>query len=260
MSKRHEKRLARRVDETPAPSDELAGPTLVLGSERVVAPGTGFQLASRPVDICFVFDTTGSMSDKIDGLVRCMVELVQELARLDLDWRVTTVPFGDLTIPGDRVVGSQPFVSTQAAAEAQLRSMPGFSGGGNRGESSIEAMQAALAKRFRPEVVKVFVLLTDEPALQSRQAVPEMVGRALREAEAICFVASPDLPYYRRWAEENGGTWLLIGPSMDTRAVLSLLRSLVRQVASVAHQVHEVGGGSVRRYLEITSGSEISPK
>src|SRR5690348_16944400 len=79
------------------------------------------------VDICFVFDTTGSMSDKIDGLTRCMVEFVGALAELALNWRITAVPFGDLTVKGDRVVGDLPFVNTRAQAEDMLRTLPRFS-------------------------------------------------------------------------------------------------------------------------------------
>jgi hypothetical protein len=103
----------------------------------VMEKGTRAQVQRREVDVCFVFDTTGSMSDKIDGLVQAMDRLVGELGRLALDWRVTTVAFGDLTIPGDRIVDDMPFVRTVKEASAQLRSMPRFSGGGNMGESSV---------------------------------------------------------------------------------------------------------------------------
>jgi hypothetical protein len=41
---------------------------------------------------------------------------------------------------------------------------------------------------------------------------------------------------------------------MDTQAILSFLRSLVRSVALVASAVHEIGAGSVRRYLELGGG------
>jgi hypothetical protein len=221
-------------------------------------------LATRPgettqgatVDICFVFDTTGSMSNKIDGLMQCTIDLVRDLAQVELDWRVTTVPFGDLTVPGDRIVSDQAFVRTREAAEQQIRHMPRFSGGGNDGESSAEAVSAALAKDYRQRAVKVLVLLTDEPALFAAQVTSEGVARELRDAEVICFVASPDLQYYRSWATENGGEWFQIGSAMDTTSLLRLLKSLVRQVVSVAKDVHQLAGGSVRRYLELGAGDE----
>jgi hypothetical protein len=232
-------------------------PVLKLRSGQTLplVAGRAARVGRAAVDVCFVFDTTGSMSNKIDGLVRCTVDLVAALDAAGLDWRVTTVPFGDLTVIGDTIVTDLPFVADSDAAEAQLRGMPRFSGGGNEGESSIEAMERAIARRYREDAVKVLVLLTDEPALESQQTRTTLVDRSLRAAEVVCFVASPDLPYYRSWAVENGGTWFPISASMDLSAIVDLLRALVRRVASVSGAVHALGGGSVRRYIELNRGA-----
>lgn len=232
------------------------GPELIVGDRRVasLAPGSEQRLGRRKVDICFVFDTTGSMSDKIRGLRRCISALVGDLGGLGLDWQMTTVAFGDLTVPGDRIDDRFGFVATAEEARAQLHSMPRFSGGGNEGESSIEAMLVGLDRPWRPGAVKVVVLLTDEPALMSAQVRPSMVGAALDRCDAVCFVASPDLPYFRQWASAHGGTWVPIAPSMDTTELVALLRSLVTEVAAVADEVHRLAGGSLRRYRELTAG------
>lgn len=227
-------------------------PTLKLsdGSTLSLQPGTRVSFAGRPlVDICLVFDTTGSMSDKIDGLVSCMTGFVDRLAELGLDWRITTVPFGDLTVEGDRVVGRLPFVHSVIAAKALIRRMPRFSGGTNDGESSIEAMRAALSKPWRDRAVKILVLLTDEPAVGAERA--QGISQAIRRNEAICFCVTPDTAYYQTWSGESGGSWVQISANMDTSVLLAKLRSLVNDVATVAADVHAVAGGSVRRYLEI---------
>ena len=209
--------------------------------------GTQFRPAGRAVDVCFVFDTTGSMTDKIEGLIATMSDLVRELGDLDLDWRTTVVPFGDLKIPGDRIVDDLSFVDTVDGAVAQLRELPRFSGGGNRGESSIEAVQAALAKPFRPEAVRVLVLLTDDHAHQDRTSASVLEGQLL-EAEAIAFVLSPPTEYYRRWARTTAGQWYQISASVRPQAVLELLRNLCRDIAAVSAKVHELAGGSVAAY------------
>ncbi|WP_433788699.1 vWA domain-containing protein [Actinoplanes sp. CA-252034] len=201
------------------------------------------------VDVCFVFDTTGSMSNKIAGLVTCMVDFVGELAELQLNWRITTVPYGDLTVSRDRVVADLPFVRTYDEAVQQLRTMPRFSGGSNYGESTLEAVVAALGKPYRPFAVPVLVVLTDEPPLTEDLSEAE-VGDQITIREAICFVASPDRPGYRRWAEDNGGRWYKIDQKVDTGQILAYLRSLVRELPQVAQEVHELGGGSVSRYLQ----------
>jgi hypothetical protein len=225
-------------------------PVLKLGTKMITLQrGESLQTIQRSLDLCFVFDTTGSMSDKIDGLVRCMDTLVNELGKLSLDWRVTTVPFGDLTVPGDRIVTEQLFVSDVRSASQQLRSMPRFSGGGNEGESAVEAMLAGCQKPYRSQAVKVLVLITDEPALGHVQG-SVAVERALRSLDAVCFTVAPDLPYYRAWAEHHAGEWRHIGPNVDTSAIMRLFSSLLARIATVADSVHRLGGGSVRAYLE----------
>ncbi len=82
------------------------------------------------------------MTDKIDGLVTCMQGLVDDLARVGLDWRLTVVPFGDFTIPGDRIVTDQPFVKDAQSAKHLLASMPRFSGRSKRGRVQHRSMIA----------------------------------------------------------------------------------------------------------------------
>lgn len=228
---------------------------LDLGDGRSVAlqPGTAVTVARPLADICIAFDTTGSMSGKIAGLINCMAGFAGDLAELTLDWRISVLPFGDLTIPGDRVEVNLPFVASVAEARNQLAAMPRFSGGANEGESSIEAILGAISKPWRPKAVRVVVLLTDEPALGAERA--EEVLHRLRSAEIVCFVASPDHSYFRAWATETGGKWGKISRSMDTREILDLLRRLVKDVAKAASDMHAIAGGSYRKYLEITAGN-----
>jgi hypothetical protein len=235
-------------------------PMIKIGSGQPVpiAAGGQYKNTPAPVDICFVFDTTGSMSNKINGLVSSTVDLVGDLAKLELDWRVTTVPFGDLTVPGDRIVSEMPWVTTRGAAESQLRAMPRFSGGGNSGESSIEAMEIALAKDFRTAAIKVLVLITDEPALQTHQNTASRMSLRLRQAEVICFTAAPNEPYYQEWARHCGGSWTQISGSMDNASLRALLRSLVKQVVAVANDVVQITGGSVREFLALPSRPDRS--
>jgi hypothetical protein len=204
---------------------------------------------SRLLDVSAVFDTTGSMSNKIHGLVQSMASVVGSLGRLQLDWRFVCVPFGDLTVPGDRVVDDLPFTASVASAQRQLRSLPRFSGGSNLGESSAEAMLAALDRDFRPNAVKVVVLITDEPAL-GRPQVLQHVGDRLTATETLCFTISPALPYFRDWANLSGGTWQLIGNSVDQESLARLFEDVMNGAGEIVDEVHHRDGGSVRRYLE----------
>jgi hypothetical protein len=209
------------------------------------------QAPARLVDICIVFDTTGSMSSKINGLINSMSDFVDALGKLSLEWRISVLPFGDLTVRGDRVDLDLPFVTTAAEAKRQLREMPRFSGGSNRGESSIEAVLGAAGKPWRNGAVRIAILLTDEPALGPKRS-GEVLARLL-SAEVIMFVASPDHHYYKSWAARTEGEWFRIGPSMDTRALLDLLHLLTGNVAATAAEVHEKAGGDYQQYLRLAA-------
>ena len=243
---------------TPQHRGELPLPRLTVGS-HAVARRSGRSVASRrsvdggQVDVCFVFDTTGSMRDKIESLIAAMADMVVELDRRGLDWRISVVPFGDLRLPVDRVEGHHPFTADVAHAEHLLRSMPRFGGGGNGGESSIEAMQAALAKPMRPGAVPVLVLLTDDAAHQDR-ATPQQLEHELLDAEVVTFVVSGALAYYQRWASATGGRWFDIRTRPDTAAILELLQSLCRDIVEVADAVHALAEGSVARYRALPPG------
>lgn len=238
-------------------SSEDRAPTVLTRDGQTVSLAVGMEVKKprAEVDVCFVFDTTGSMSDKIQGLTDSMTGFVDELSKLSLDWRTSCVPFGDLTVPGDRIDAELSFVNTADTAKAQLRGLPHFNGGGNEGESSIEAMLAGLHKPWRQSAVRVIVLLTDESALGSHRASD--IDRRLTDGEIICFVASISTDYFKAWAARHGGRWMEIGPYMDTSSLLTLLRDMVRDVAKVAHSVHELAGGSVRRYLELEAGGAM---
>lgn len=230
------------------------GINLELESGSVqLKPGETYQPSSRQVDLCFVFDTTGSMNDKIGGLITCMGDLVRDFDQLALDWRLSVLPFGDLTVPGDRIVADRPFVTDRGAAEAELRQMVRNGGGGNDGESSIEAMEAALRKPYRSATVTILILLTDEPALTPSGRAAQL-ERQLRQQEVIVFAVSPDLPYYKSWAASTGGGWFPIAAAVDTTRILEMLRQLAADLARVAHEVHSLAGGSVAAYRELGRG------
>jgi hypothetical protein len=244
----------KKTPSSPNRSSGRGGGLVISVAGKEVSPSTSdgrFELpkVSGQVDIVFVFDRTGSMSDKIDGLTTCLVELVKDLATLDLDWRISCLPFGDLTVPGDRIEDDWPFVTTESAAISQLQQMPRFSGGGNQGESSAEAMVAALAKPFRKNVLKLLIVLTDEPSLDPQ--LTESIASRLRKAEALCFVASLDMPYFRRWANENGGRWYPISSSMDTSALRQIFREMLQRASKSAREVLALGWS---RYRELGSG------
>ena len=60
----------------------------------------------KRVDLVFVIDTTGSMSDKIKGLLQTTSKFLDRFARLQMDARIAIVAFGDLTVRTDKIVAT----------------------------------------------------------------------------------------------------------------------------------------------------------
>lgn len=222
---------------------QRSGPVIKVQG-RSVSPTGG-----HAVDLVFVIDTTGSMSDKIEGLLATAQGFVDELAGLGMSHRIGVVAFGDLTVPGDDVVS---FNLTDDVQEVKrtLSAVPRYSGGGNDGESSLEAVDRALSLSFRANAVKSILLITDEPALQDRLSADSLTKR-LVQAEILTFVISPAEPYYKEMARRTGGSWHQVSADADFSSVLAMFRKVATKVSNVVADVVKIGGGSVRSYLQL---------
>lgn len=232
--------------ERASPSSDLRAGT----EAKVVRMEIGRDSAKARADLVFVIDTTGSMNDKIDGLVESCQTFVDKLATRHIEWAAAVVGFGDLTVEGDRIVAT-PFSSIPDRVKSLLRGLPRYSGGGNEGESSLEALQAALDQPgYRDGAMKVIVLITDEPALQRKLRPSTMSGR-LREAGAIAFVLSPNIKYFRSIAADTGGEWWNVESGGDFAKILAAFDKIATKVASTVAAVHRLAGGNVKEYLSL---------
>ena len=153
------------------------------------------------------------MSDKIDGLLQTCAKFVDEFAALHLQHRIAIVAFGDLRVRGDKIVRTD-FTSNVEVTKKSLKNIPRYSGGGNNGKSSLEAIEKALDLPFDEDAVKVLILITDEPAHQKHLRADEMTGR-LAEREFLVFVVSPPLDYFKAMAKRNGGKWYKVSAKTD---------------------------------------------
>ena len=167
---------------------------------------TTFGSGSARADIVFVIDTTGSMNDKIDGLLNTCQRFVDEIAERNIDWRIAVVGFGDLTVEGDKIVATS-FGRNVEVIKKSLREIPRYAGGGNEGESSLEALQKAMGLAgYRQSAINVFILVTDEPALH-QGLTPSGITRQLMERGVLTFVISQAQEYFKAMASETGGEW-----------------------------------------------------
>ena len=112
-------------------------------------------------------------------------------------------------------------------------------------------MQAALDQPgYRPDAMKVFVLITDEPALQKKLRPATMSGR-LREAGAIAFVLSPNIKYFRSMATDTGGQWWNVDSGGDFSQILAVFDKIATKVAATVAAVQKLAGGNVKDYMSL---------
>ncbi len=235
----------------PTPSDR---DLQTAGEAKVVRMEIGRDSTKALADLVFVIDTTGSMNDKIDALIESCQSFVDRLATRRIDWSAAVVGFGDLTVEGDRIVAT-PFSSSAERVKVLLRGLPRYSGGGNEGESSLEALRAALNQPgYRSGAMKVLVLITDEPALQ-RELRPSAMTGMLREAGAIAFVLSPNIKYFRSIATDTGGQWWNVDSGGDFSKILAVFDKIATKVASTVVAVHKLAEGNVKEYLRLPPSS-----
>jgi Mg-chelatase subunit ChlD len=223
-----------------------AGPTIKVQGQET-KPSS--QSNPKMIDIVFVIDTTGSMSDKIQGLLATCEKFVDDVSSMNLDYQVAIVAFGDLTVPNDSIVRTG-FTQKVSVIKDSLRNVPRYGGGANEGESSLEAMDKAMQSPFRQGAVKVIILITDEPALQHQMKASDIINR-LRQQEFLTFTIAPAIEYYQTMAKSNGGKWYQISSNTDFTDLLEMFKQVSEKVSQVVSDVYKLGDGSVANYLKL---------
>lgn len=227
--------------------------TIIAGKPQISSQ-TGKVAGSNLVDVVFVFDTTGSMDDKISALLETCAGFVDEASRMKLDPQFALISFGDLSVlgGGDKIeVVVQPTQNIEKIKHG-LKHIPRNNGFGNIGESVLEAIDEAFKIQYREKAVKVMIVITDEPALQWQQKVERTIS-TMSQREFLVFVVATDELYYKKMALRNGGIWKEIGPNTDLAEILKLFVEMARKVSQIVQQVHLIGKGSVKEYLKITA-------
>jgi hypothetical protein len=224
----------------------------VPGSHGIQIRHTGtpvhFKRESVQAEIVFVVDTTGSMSDKISGLMQTCAKFAGEAVRRQIACRMGILCFGDLTIePPDRMVAFPlaPGAERIAGAFNVVLREHGCSGGGNRGESSIDALFKAMDLfSNNRQAVRVFLFFTDEPPLE-----PDRLGRSMRQAIGscrergiTCFAVTVPDARFKSLAAETGGEWFHISPGVDFTVILDrLFPKVVERIQEIALQLPQGG-------------------
>jgi hypothetical protein len=135
------------------------------------APRVG-QIRIHDLDLVFVMDTTGSMRPALEDVQASLLSIVRILARLSPSLRVGFVSYRD---HGEAYVTREmPLLAVDRAnTAALLEFVQGLraAGGSDEPEAVAEALEVALAMRWRPDAAGRIVVIGDAPAHRPEAAL-----------------------------------------------------------------------------------------
>ena len=128
--------------------------------EQVEVSGFAGIGEQRPVDVVYVFDTTGSMGDEITGVIQTSIAFADELESKGRDYRLGLVTFSDQVRAvyhedGSLTDNAEVFKGWVSGLKAE--------GGDEDPENDYAALLKALQMTFRDEAQKIIILITDAP-------------------------------------------------------------------------------------------------
>lgn len=195
------------------------------------------------VDIVVLLDTTGSMGWCRDEIVDHICGFADDLSRLQHDLRIALYAFRDL-----RWLESPthyPFTADIKEFQTLVRKQEAYGGGGNNGESSLDAAFDAMeVYQFRPDAGRYFLLFTDEPPHspdQNGRTVCDLAA-ALRRDRIVTYVVSDPLPPFVEIADSYGGLHFDIRASRG--AFRPLFFNLSRSITEMSMGRPPLGAGS----------------
>ncbi|MRG94732.1 vWA domain-containing protein [Polyangium spumosum] len=172
---------------------------------------------AQTIDVAFVLDTTGSMSEEIHALRDTLEKVASALATLNVRPRVGLVEYRDR---GDVYVTRMHQMTTDVKGlQARIASL-GAGGGGDTPEHVNEALRVAVRNlRYRPESVARLVFLIGDAPPHLDYAQDEGYAAAMKEAShagvQIYSIAASGMDtlgqvVFRQIAQYTGGTHMFV--------------------------------------------------
>ncbi len=200
-----------------------------------------------PLDLMFVIDTTGSMSDELNFIQTELSDIINSVTRQQPDIRIGLVFYRDY---GDQyVVRAHDFSASLNAVQLDLNQEQA-NGGGDFPEAMDQALQSALSASWRNSSRKVLFLVADAPPhsdrmratwnaaeqarLKNIHIVPVAASGAAEDAEYIMrSAAALTNSRYLFLTDDSGFGLPHDEPEIDCYIVTSLRNTMIRTLTSL---------------------------
>ncbi|MFT5221985.1 MAG: methionine-rich copper-binding protein CopC [Glaciecola sp.] len=156
---------------------------LAAATDRLMlAPGVPQQVGYRlsraaedvPVDIAFLFDTSGSMRDNVEAVRAAFAEIVRDIEGRDISANFGLAEFNDLTVRYRRLADIQPIGDAFSRALAEMQISAGdkephltalhqlATGEGLQNPSAGAPVPVGKQMNWRPNAVRIVIMASDE--------------------------------------------------------------------------------------------------
>lgn len=244
-------------------TDEHGQPTASLTRHdfRLVEDGKPVQIKdfagideARPVDIVFVFDTTGSMSEEIAGVKNTCVAFADKLRRANRDFRLGLITFGDeirqVYGAGDNLTGdAEEFKGWIGRQTAQ--------GGDDDPEISLDGLERANQMKYRSDTQKILILITDAPPHVKRDGTrfsrvePDALVARLRDEGYTVYAVAYDDSRFRRLAEQTHGEFYDLQRNSDFTGIIDKIGGQIASQYRMTYLSARPSYDGTRRAIEV---------
>jgi hypothetical protein len=219
----------------------------------------------RPVDIVFVFDTTGSMEEEINGVVRTSLAFADALVSKGRDYRLGLVTFADQVL----LVNNGPASATNAmtADATEFKSWVSklvASGGEGDQENDYAAIHRALQLTFRSEAQKIFILITDAPPHHTNDPADggviftdpvlnyQPTLDKLKAQNVSLYAVTPNLSEFTQLASETGGRFYDIQINPDFTGIIEGIGATLASQYRITYTSPRPTYDGTRRDVQVT--------
>ena len=219
----------------------------------------------RMADIVFVFDTTTSMVEEVDGMKRTSLAFAEKLERSGLDYRLGLVDFGDVINRVEKPDGQLTDDAQQFKSWINEIRLAG--GGYDIPEFSLGALQQATQMSFRDGALKIFILITDAPphhygdwpdagvSFDDPNLTLAYTLQQLSNTNVTTYIVAPKHSDYLRIVEETNGQFFNIHGSSDFTTIIDEIGGLIATQYRLTYVSPRPTYDGTRRNIEVTVGA-----
>lgn len=181
-------------------------------------------------DIVFVFDTTGSMADKINDLLNISRQFVIKIQQSSIDYRLGFVSFGCIE-EANVIRNVLPLTKNVTELEDLLRKTQAWGGGS---EDPITALNFALTNfQYRTNAKRIFILITDED--YSKNSVSGLsfnnINHLMQKNNVLAYVVAPAFNDFQNLATQNHGKFYdIFGSRNFTDIIMNIGSSISKDL------------------------------